>query len=549
VLAANPPPPAPNDLLLDAQEKRQCDALSHFAVGLLLQFEGKKGYQDLAEMRLRRALQLAPESAFAAEAAVYQPLMRRDFATVVQMLQPILAAHPGEAHLVLLCAEALESDGKKNEAIACLEKGLREGKWSSGKILRRLFSLLWENGREKDAERLLRKAGRSRRLRGSFDYHYAVALHANMVGIRDAREGRSERVQERARKKALDHARKAVRAATLDADPEEIEAIANLLLDAGEWQEARRLLERFADEYDAPELWLLKARVLACCGSTREAAAYLDELVADYLPFECFPEAANILVEADQPRAAARIFRRFLTEDPDSVPARIQLAYIYLTMDQAAAGLRILQPVHTLPPEAILITAHLYEQLGQHTEALRAVERAKALARERKDKDLVTVDLLLFTATLHEENGELPAAVDAARQALALSPDSAECANYLGYLLADSNRELTEAERLIRQAIAKDRGSAAYWDSLAWVLHRQGRNQEALGAINHSLRLAGGHHAVILDHAGDINAAQNLAVAARLYWTQALAADVPKPDAVRRKIETLGPVDVPGNDR
>jgi predicted Zn-dependent protease len=549
VLAASLSTPSPGDLSLDSREERHCDALSHFAVGLLLQFQEQEGALDEADMHLRRALQLAPTSAFAAEAAVYQSLMRRDFAGVVQMLHPVLAAHPGEPHLVLLCAEALESDGKKEAAIACLDTGLRAGNWSSGKILRRLFSLLWEDGREKEAERLLKKASRSRPLRESFDYHYAVALHANMVAIRDAREGRPKRTQTRARNRALEHARKAVQAATLDADPEEIEAIADLLLDAGEWQDARELLERFADEYDAPELWLLKARVLACCGATQEAAAYLDELVADYLPFECFPEAADILVEADQPRAAARIFRRYLAEDPDSVPARVQLAYIYLSMDRASAGLRILQPVQALPPTAIIILAHLYEQLGQHAEALQAVARARALAQQEKNTELVTVDLLLFTATLHEENGDLPAALDSARDALALAPDSSECANFLGYLLADSNRELPEAEKLVRQALANDRNNAAYWDSLAWVLHRQGRDPEAFRAINQSLRMEGGHHAVILDHAGDISAARELAATARLYWTQALAAGVPKPEQVRRKIESLGSVDVPANDR
>ena len=72
------------------------------------------------------------------------------------------------------------------------------------------------------------------------------------------------------------------------------------------------------------------------------------------------------------------------------------------------------------------------------------------------------------------------------RPILDADPDYAAAANDLGFHLADQGRNLDEAERLVRTAIAADRidrkkagnaelDNAAYLDSLGWVLFRRGK--------------------------------------------------------------------------
>src|SRR5205814_7214565 len=82
------------------------------------------------------------------------------------------------------------------------------------------------------------------------------------------------------------------------------------------------------------------------------------------------------------------------------------------------------------------------------------------------------------------------------RRLLEQDPNDARACNFLGYELADQSRNLDEAERLVRRAIDLDRqarrsggedgdeevddsDSAAYLDSLGWVLFRQGKYAEA----------------------------------------------------------------------
>jgi Flp pilus assembly protein TadD len=95
-------------------------------------------------------------------------------------------------------------------------------------------------------------------------------------------------------------------------------------------------------------------------------------------------------------------------------------------------------------------------------------------------------------------------------------PDSAAACNDLGYHLADQGRNLAEAERLIRHAIAVDRierrksGSAegenaAYIDSLGWVLFRQGKLTDAKAQLEKAAALASGSvDPTVWDHLGDV---------------------------------------------
>jgi len=535
--------PSPSDLELTAAEEAQSSALSHFGAGLLYALDESPDAGAAAERHLLQALRFAPQSPLAAEALIYPYLMRRDFLGVVALLKPIAEAHPDGANLVLLMAEAYEAAEQPEAAIQCLEKGLADGRWSSGRIVRHLFALLWQQKRYDEGEKLLRRAGRKKSLRDTFDYQYAAAIHGNVAAVRDARDGKSPRHLDRLRTESLAHARAAAKLAATDVEPREVGALADLLIDAGCWEDARTMLERLADEYDAPDLWLLKARALLRCHQAEQAGAYLQELITHYLPEEYFREATELLTAATDRATAARVFRHYLALQPDSIAARYQLAYLYYASEQPALGLEALEPIRDQSPECLLLRAYLHHHLQQTDLALADVEQARALAQASDRNDFLTADFHLFVSSLYEERGDTRAAIEAARQALALAPDDPGCANCVGYLLADSNQELAAAEQLIRQAVAASPDNAAYQDSLAWVLYRQGRFSPALAAMFQALALDDEADAVLFDHAGDICAALQLGELASFYWAQALAAGIAEPDAVRRKLAGLDNVD------
>ncbi len=111
--------------------------------------------------------------------------------------------------------------------------------------------------------------------------------------------------------------------------------------------------------------------------------------------------------------------------------------------------------------------------------------------------------------------------------------DDAGACNDLGYHLAEQGRNLDEAERLIKHAIALDRierrksGSvesenAAYRDSLGWVFFRQGKFADAKVELEKSLALPGGvTDATVWDHYGDVLFRLNDKPKAKTAWEKA----------------------------
>jgi Flp pilus assembly protein TadD len=124
-------------------------------------------------------------------------------------------------------------------------------------------------------------------------------------------------------------------------------------------------------------------------------------------------------------------------------------------------------------------------------------------------------------------------------------PNDAAACNSLGYQLADQNRHLDEAERLVRRAIDLDRAerqrsdkvgnedeeedesadqeNAAYLDSLGWVLFRKAKYADARAALEKATALpAGKDDPTVWDHLGDVHYRAGDLKKARAAWTTAV---------------------------
>jgi tetratricopeptide (TPR) repeat protein len=118
-------------------------------------------------------------------------------------------------------------------------------------------------------------------------------------------------------------------------------------------------------------------------------------------------------------------------------------------------------------------------------------------------------------------------------------PNDASVCNYLGYGLADRNKNLDEAEKLIRRAIdlhrrarqqsdgddaePYDQDNAAYLDSLAWVLFRKGKVAEARQILEQVITQPDGKYAAEeWDHLGDVCFKSGDQSAAAKAWQRAI---------------------------
>ncbi|MEM6459252.1 MAG: tetratricopeptide repeat protein [Planctomycetota bacterium] len=122
-----------------------------------------------------------------------------------------------------------------------------------------------------------------------------------------------------------------------------------------------------------------------------------------------------------------------------------------------------------------------YVQLGR-----RAV--SQLLADDRGD-----AELWFFAGTMAEIDRELDTAERHYRRALALEPGLAPAANNLAMVLADGGGDLDEALAFARAAVAAAPEDPNYHDTLAHVLRRAGRLDEARAAIQRAIDLDPGN--------------------------------------------------------
>jgi Flp pilus assembly protein TadD len=100
-------------------------------------------------------------------------------------------------------------------------------------------------------------------------------------------------------------------------------------------------------------------------------------------------------------------------------------------------------------------------------------------------------------------------------------PDNAGALNYLGYMLADRNQHLDEAQQLIIKALEIDPGNGAYLDSLGWVYYHQNHLEAAEEQLRNALDKMK-DDPTVHDHLGDVLVKQGKVKEAIVQWQASL---------------------------
>jgi tetratricopeptide (TPR) repeat protein len=131
-----------------------------------------------------------------------------------------------------------------------------------------------------------------------------------------------------------------------------------------------------------------------------------------------------------------------------------------------------------------------------------------------------SLDLRMSRVFLFERIDKVEYALRDLRALLRERPGDVSVQNALGYTLADHDKQLDEAHSLVAAALVQSPDSAAVLDSMGWVLHRQGKDAEALGYLRRAQAL--GNDPEIELHLGEVQWALGDQAGARKTWQQAL---------------------------
>ena len=119
---------------------------------------------------------------------------------------------------------------------------------------------------------------------------------------------------------------------------------------------------------------------------------------------------------------------------------------------------------------------------------------------------------------------------------LTLHPDNYQALNYVGYTLAEENRDLERALTLLVRADELSPDQSYIVDSLAWALYKLDKNEDALVQIRRAIKLDENADASIWEHYGDIASKAGLKDEARNAYQKALGLKPDNADALRQKL-------------
>ncbi len=176
----------------------------------------------------------------------------------------------------------------------------------------------------------------------------------------------------------------------------------------------------------------------------------------------------------------------------------------------------------------ILMQAQRYDQ---------AAKECKDLLKDYNNPEEVR-EIRHTLSVVYSAAREYDKAEEQLRLLLTADPNDATANNDLGYEWADRGKNLEEAEKLIRKALDLDRkqrltgtaldsesdqDTAAYVDSLGWVLFRRGQYEAARKEMEKAITLPdGADDPVVWDHLGDVCARQGDKARAKEVWSKAV---------------------------
>src|SRR5205814_627029 len=534
------------DLVLHPEGERKAGALADFVEGMAFE---ENGETDRALEAYRKVLNVDPgQSDLAARVAVLL-IRQEDFPQAIDVLKDAIKANPNDAEpyrqLAFIYAKYLKKMDQAvdyaNRAIALNPRDIE--------TYQRLVEIELAAGEEKKALEVLDRAAKVRSDDANFWVRlgklYAVILYKTDSSLKPDELKRVNEVF----KKAAEHA---------NDDPAVLKDVADYYASSQQLKEAialyLRVLELQPDDANAREK-LATGFILT--NQRGKAVEMLEQIIKQhpekYQPYDLLAQVldeearslqrANRIEEAKAKFAkVAANYEQSLLINPNHAGTYLRLAELLLgaLRDPDRAVKLLAEARRRFPgaPEIVYYLAIAQREAKQSQQSVATFEEALHEAQLDEDNDFLNAKFYFNYGAGAEQAGLYDKAADLLRKSITLDPaNSAEACNYLGYMWADHNMNLDEAELMIRRALESEPNNASYLDSLGWVEFRKGQFDRALDDLQRAAKTAEHEDPVVFEHLGDTYLKLNRAREALEAWQKALALD-PKNKNLADKIQT-----------
>jgi tetratricopeptide (TPR) repeat protein len=534
-----------SDLALRPGGERKAGALTHFVEGMVFE---ENGEMDRALEAYRKVLNVDPGQSQLAARVAGLLIQDDDFPQAIDVLKDAIKANPNNAEpyqqLAFIYARYLK---KTDQAIDYANRAIALNP-ADVEAYQRLVEIEIAAGQEKKALEALDRATKVRSNDPNFWMHLGK-LYVAILFKSDSQPKPDElkRVNE-IFKRAAEHA---------GDDPAILKDVADYYAASQQLKEAiplyLRVLELQPEDANAREK-LATGFILT--NQRGKAVEMLEQIIKEhpdkYQPYDLLAqvlddEARSLQRENRIDEAKAKFakvaanYEQSLLINPNHASTYLRLAALLVgPLKDPSRGVQLLADARRRfpgAPEIVYYLAIAQREAKQSQQAVATFEEALHEAQLDQDDDVVNAKFYFNYGAAAEQAGLYEKAADLLRKSIALDPaNSAEACNYLGYMWADHNMNLDEAETMIRRALESEPDNASYLDSLGWVEFRKGKFDQALTDLLRAAKGAEHDDPVVFEHIGDTYLKLNRMADALAAWQKALTLD-PKNKNLAEKVE------------
>ncbi len=532
------------DLILRPEGVHKAEALSYFVEGNALEEEGE---MEKALAAYRKVLNVDPGQSELAVRVAGLLSRQGDYPQAIDVLKDTVKANPKDARpylqLAFIYAKYLK---RTDQAVDYANQAIHLDPQNID-AYQRLYEIRVAAGEDKKAleslDRALKVQSKDPAFWSQLGKLYASILFQNDSTPEPAELERVNSVFKKAAENAGD-------------DPEVLKDVADYYAATQQIKEAiplyLRVLELEPDDANAREK-LATGFVLT--NQRTKAIETLEEIIkqqpAKFQPYELLAQvqddegrSLDRANQAEQAKAffakAAANYEQSLLINPTHVTTYLRLAELLLgAVRDADRAVKVLSEARRrFPgiPEISYYLALAQREAKQPQQAMAMFAEALHEA-ELQGNEMVNSKFYFNYGATAEQAGLYDKAAELFRRSIALDPENcADACNYLGYMWAEQNMHLTEAEEMIRRAVKSDPSNGAYLDSLGWVEFRQGKFEQALADLQRAVQNMAHNDPVVFNHLGDTYSKLNRPAQALESWQKALALD-PKDKKLAEKID------------
>ncbi len=322
------------------------------------------------------------------------------------------------------------------------------------------------------------------------------------------------------------------KARSLDNNPAVRFAEAELLRMQGKWQQAAIALQALlndtkqnnytdADKGERMRLLERLGAVLQESGRTTEAVAAFRQIAE--LDSELAPRVEGQVIEVYRSAKDYKTARQLADVAVKRYSGDRGLIFVHASLlgdlaqpDQAITELKNL-PQSANDKEVILSIAQIQDKAKRFDDERKTLDTADTLAKSPEEKQAI----LFMRGAMFERQKNFEAAEKAFRDVLATDPGNSGAMNYIGYMFADRNVRLEEAQQLISKAVDIEPDNGAYLDSLGWVHFRLNKLDLAEGELRQAVDKVG-KDPTVHDHLAEVYFKQGKVREAIQQWEAAV---------------------------